>query len=177
MQEKVRYIQLALQQLQSFTAIPSGLEEQVLQHSRLIRQSKMSYIEYTGDASEGHLWYVLRGIACSNIYEEHSNAEHHLYLWKKGDLIFQSESLFNGSERHENIQLWDDGVLLAMPYHRVRQALQDFPQLEPLIYQVAALREKRLTQSIILLRYSAKERVRIFLRLSPASKTKSIKTS
>ncbi|MGK9119016.1 Crp/Fnr family transcriptional regulator [Olivibacter jilunii] len=172
MQEKRKYIQVVMDRLASVMDIPDELHSRLLQTAKLVRQPKMSVIEFEGDDSDGYLWYLVQGVAVSIKYDHYTDQEQALLLWKKGDIIFQPESFFEIKELQESIHLWDDSVLLGISYSKLHHLLKDYPDFNSLLLRVYSLRLRRMAMHNIALRYPAVDRVAYLLRSYPGVHSK-----
>lgn len=162
-QEKARYIHTVLNELSSLIEIPTGLEERLIQYARMNHFSKTSYLEYPGDTDDGHIWYMVRGVARSVVFDQQTEKAYTVHLWKKGDILLNTDSFLNNSLRKEAIQLLDDSVLLGLSYSQLRQILSEWPALGHLIHLLAGKEKFTLLKYAILLRYPAVDRVRMLL--------------
>jgi len=171
MAEKQEYVQLAINQFKRLTDIPEGLTERLIRDTKLLKQPKMSYLEYQQD-DDGYLCYLLRGVACSTLFDEEKSKERPLLLWKQGDLLFQPASFLERKPLHESIRLWDDSILLSIPYFRLYPLLEDYRALYPLLFRLYGLREQRLARYNTILAYTATERIAYLLRHYPGIETR-----
>lgn len=165
--DKDLYIARALSRLAGICGMPPGFGERLNVLCRVRTAASMSYIEYPGAAADGHLWYVVRGIVRSITYDPNLPEEHTLYLWRKDDVLLNTHSFINGTERNTALQVVDDSVFLYLSYPQLRQLVNEWPELMPLIHQLSVQREQRLLRHIQWLRYPAAERVRALLLLHP----------
>lgn len=168
MQEKLKYVQVATKQLHQLVAVPDALMERLHKEVRLVKQPKSSFLEQENDNYyDGHLWYLVRGVACSATYDELQDKERPLLLWKKGDIFFQPASFYEEKDLQESICLWDDSVLLSLPYHRLKILLADYPEFQPLLLRLYGLYRHRLAKGRIVQSYSAAARISHLLNEYP----------
>lgn len=167
MQEKSKYIQNAVDKLSELTEVSDELYKRLTQDIRLVKQPKMSLLEFEGDDCQGSLWYLVQGVACSIQYDTYLEKEQAILLWKKGDILFQPESFFEKKVLQESICLWDDSILLGISYLRLKQLLDDFPLLSSILIRSYGLRIRRFATHGIALSYPAIERVAYLLRSYP----------
>lgn len=172
MHEKTTYIQHVINQLANFIEVSDKLQDRILQETKLITQPKMSFIEFEGDNWDGSLWYLVQGVACSIQYDSVLEKEHPLLLWKKGDILFQPDSFFEKKALQESIRLWDESILIGIPYFRLKQLLNDFPSLSSLLIRTYSIRARKLSYLNATLGYPAMERVSQLLIAYPGIQNK-----
>lgn len=165
--DKDLHIAHVLSQLAVIRGMPEGFSAHLSVHCRMRNASSMSYIEYPGAADEGHLWYVVRGIVRSLNYDHYQDEEHTVHLWRKDDIILNTHSFINRSEREHALQALDDSEFLYLSYPQLRQLINEWPELMTLIYRLGLQRERRLLRHLQWLRYPAADRVRALLLLHP----------
>lgn len=167
MTDKEKYINSALASLSQLFKLPLQIEERLNQFTNLVEVPAFHYLEYPGTAEEGYLWYIVRGVSRSLAYDKHSKDYYSLFLWKKGDIIFQADSFLFGGLRTESLQTLDDSILLQLSTSHLKQLLDEWPSLHLLLTQLLARYELRLVRYSYWLRSAAIHRVQLLLLYYP----------
>ncbi|MDX3914809.1 MULTISPECIES: Crp/Fnr family transcriptional regulator [Olivibacter] len=163
MTAKEKYINDALILLSQSFNLPLHLADRLNQFINLLEVPAFHYLEYPGPAEEGYLWYVVRGVSRSVAYDKNTQNYYTLFLWKKGDVIFQADSFLFGGMRTESLQTLDDSVLLQLPTSHLKRLLDEWPSLHPLLTRLVAQYELRLVRYSYWLRSAAIHRVQLLL--------------
>lgn len=167
MSEKEKHINRALASLSQSFNLPLQMEERLSQFVNLVEVPAFYYLEYPGLAEEGHLWYVVRGVSRTVAYDKHTHDYYTLFLWKKGDIIFQADSFLFGGMRTESLQTLDDSILLQLSTSHLKQLLDEWPSLHPLLTQLLAQYEHQLMRYSYWLRSAAINRIQLLLLHHP----------
>ncbi|GAA4786145.1 hypothetical protein GCM10023231_12580 [Olivibacter ginsenosidimutans] len=165
--EKAQYIRAALTALRQAFNLPEALEVELTARARLVMFSQLSYIEYPGLAEDGYLWYMVRGIARSVVFDQQFQLQYSLFLWTKGDVIFQPDSFFFEKPREEAVQVLEDSILLQLPIPQLRRLLATFPQIDQLLAHLWGQHELRLIRYSSWLHLGTRERMKAFLTYYP----------
>ncbi|TCC99559.1 Crp/Fnr family transcriptional regulator [Pedobacter hiemivivus] len=141
--------------------------EHITSHSRLKQVTKNQFIQSSGSYEDGHLSYLYRGIAHSFYYHQETNKTFVTRLWKKDEIIFDTNSFVKSEDRLESIQMLEDGELIAINYYHLKSLLNKFPELFALFPYLQIDREKHSKYYQHLLKLTAEERVSLFIQHNP----------
>lgn len=141
--------------------------EYITLNSRLKQVTKDQYIEDNGSFEDGHLNYLYSGIAQSFYYDYETDKTFITRLWKKDEVMFDANSFINKEDRHENIQMLEDGELISIDYYHLKAILNKFPQLLGLFSYLQIERERYNRFYQHLLKSTVEERVNLFLQHNP----------
>jgi CRP-like cAMP-binding protein len=153
-------------------SVPDAFEMAFIANSRIFKGVKDQYIEESGEAEEGHLVYFESGIARCYYYDAIADKYMTTRITRKDDVVIDMNAYLYGTPRTENIQMLETGNLITMPYANLKLLLTQFPEMYPVIVHFQAEREKQLLAYHRLLRYTADERVRLFLDDNPGIATR-----
>lgn len=141
--------------------------EYIILNSRLTPVAKDEFIQKNGSYEDSHLSFLYSGLAFGFHYDQRTEKIFATRLWKKNEIIFDTNSFVNRKDRIEDIQMLEDGELIFIDYYSLQALLHKFPEVFSLLLNLAIKSEEhsRFYQNLLISTF--KERVILFLQRYP----------
>jgi hypothetical protein len=135
------------------------LRQELHRQCKLHEVAKLELIEVPGPADEGRMWFSVSSTVHSYCLCEKTAQQRGRQIWKKLELILDSESLMEGSRRMDYIEALEPGLFLSIGFPELRTLMRGFPEVQRKTGQLARQQQHYYSRHSKLLTEPAAERV------------------
>jgi CRP-like cAMP-binding protein len=135
------------------------LRQDLHRQCKLQEVAKMELLEVPGPADEGRMWFSVSSTVHSYCVCEKTAQQRGRQIWKKLELILDSESLMEGSRRMDYIEALEPGLFLSIGFPELRTLMRGFPEVQRKTGQLARQQQHYYSRHSKLLTEPAAERV------------------
>lgn len=128
---------------------------------------KSQQLESPGRHEEGAVWFSIQAMAHSYCYNTVRNISLGTRIWKRREFMFNQLSLFKGDYRDEYIEMLEPGEVLSIPYGKLRQLMEEIPEMEAYIQSLHLTAEHYFKRQYILVNDPPLQRVKKFEAENP----------
>jgi len=104
--------------------------EDIVSCSLLQKMVRNQYMESPGPGLTGFLWFSIEAMCHSYFFNSQKNMLCGTNIYKKRALIFNGDSLINGLDRQDYVQILEDGFVLSISFPDVLQLMNKYKDLD-----------------------------------------------